>query len=328
LQQPAQPNKIFFGDDGLRAGWSVLLYFFFAVIAGLIVGVIVRHFHLLPKSPPKEMTPRFAAIDKAIEFAVFVIPAILMSLIERRPFSRYGLAAARMIPDFLIGLFWGFAALSALVGALYLTHALVFDGILLHGTATIVFALKWGLAFLLVGLGEEFFTRGYLQYTVARGVAGIARAFDPKNRYSHVIGFWVAAFIFSVCLFMFAHLLNPGENKIGILAVGLSGAVFAFSLYRTGTLWWAIGMHAAWDWAQSYFYGTPDSGLHVVGHLIGTHPIGSTLLSGGPDGPEGSILVIPTLLLAAAVIHFTLPRRPYPLTPDQSGCPISDSTAV
>jgi hypothetical protein len=44
-------------------------------------------------------------------------------------------------------------------------------------------------------------------------------------------------------------------------------------------------------------------------HLLATHPIGARMLSGGSDGPEGSVLGIPVLLLVALVIHLTLPRR-------------------
>ena len=157
-----------------------------------------------------------------------------------------------------------------------------------------------------------------LRLTVSRGVAGITRSTDPNNRRSHAIGFWVSAGIFSIILFMVAHLGNGGENFVGIFQVGLVGAVFAFSLYRTGSLWWAVGTHAAWDWAQSYFYGTADSGNISLGRLMASHPVGSRLLSGGSDGPEGSVLGIPILLLLAVVIHFTLPRRNYFLTPDQS----------
>jgi hypothetical protein len=35
---------------------------------------------------------------------------------------------------------------------------------------------------------------------------------------------------------------------------------------------WAVGFHAGWDWGQSYFYGTPDSGLVVQNHLLASHP--------------------------------------------------------
>ncbi len=317
-------KRIFLGDDGLRAGWCVLLFLLLVALCGSVFAMLVHH-HILPKppQPPKDgasmvMTPRPASIFEFVQFAVVAIPAFIMSFVERRSFQRYGLVAnRRTFTDFCTGFFWGLLALSALVGVLYLAHGIAFDGILLHGATAFAYACKWGLVFFLVGLAEEFVFRGYLQYTVARGVAGITRAMDPTNQYSHVIGFWVSAFLFSICFFALGHLGNGGENFIGIFQVALAGTVFAFSLYRTGSLWWAIGLHTAWDWAQSFLYGTPDSGNLALGHFFATHPIGSKLLSGGADGPEGSVLGIPTLLLVAVIIHFTLPRRPYPLTPDQ-----------
>ncbi len=326
---PPKPTfrRLLFGDDGLRAGWSVLLYLLLVAIVAVGLKSLVDHFHLMPKSVrgAKELAPQAMAAGEILQFSMFVIPAWLMSLIERRPFGRYGLTSQRMLTDFGAGLFWGFAALSALIGMLLAAHAITFDGFLIHGTEALQYAGRWALVFLFVGLFEEYFFRGYLQYTVARGVSGIARTMDPSNRYSHVIGFWVAAAIFSLGLFMVAHLGNGGETAAGIVAVGLAGLVFAFSLYRTGSLWWGIGMHTSWDWAQSYFYGTPDSGTVSAGRLMSSHPVGSTFLSGGTDGPEGSVLVIPALLLVALVIHLTLPRRNYFLTPDQS--PIVESEA-
>jgi uncharacterized protein len=314
---PPTLRALFFGDDGLRAGWSVLLFVMLSVLLRIAMNAVIKHFPPAATPDAMESLPRFAAIGEALRFTYIVIPALLMSAIERRPFARYGITPARMLPDYFTGLFWGFVSLSALIGGLYLTHSIGFDGLLLHGATALLYALKWGFVFLLVGLFEEFFFRGYLQYTVARGVAGITRTMDPQNRHSHAIGFWVSATIFSILIFMLAHLGNGGETAAGIVAVGLAGVVFAFSLWRTGSLWWGIGMHTSWDWAQSYFYGTPDSGTISQGHLIATHPIGAKFLSGGPDGPEGSVLVIPALLLVALVIHLTLPRRNYPLTPDQ-----------
>ena len=320
--EPAAPtfHRLLFGDDGLRAGWSVLLYFVLVALVAACLKFVLDRYHLMPKGTrgAKELAPQVMAIREMLQFAMFAIPAWLMSLIERRPFGRYGLTCQRMLTDFGAGLFWGFTALSVLIGMLLAAHAITFDGFLIHGTEALQYAGRWALVFLFVGLFEEFFFRGYLQYTVARGAAGIARTMDPENRYSHVIGFWVAAAIFSLSLFMVAHLGNGGETASGIVAVGLAGVVFAFSLYRTGSLWWGIGMHTAWDWAQSYFYGTPDSGMVSAGRLMSSHAVGSKFLSGGTDGPEGSILVIPTLLLVALVIHLTLPRRNYFLTPDQA----------
>ena len=327
LTTPPKPTlrRLFYGDDGLRAGWSLLLFLLITAALGFAVTFLVKHFHLSPPQPkqkpgdpPRELPFLHSLIGECIGFCIFLIPAFVMSLVEKRPFRRYGFTARRALPDVLAGLFWGLLALSALVGTLFFTHHLAFDARLLNGSAIITFGLEWLLGFFVVGLSEEFTTRGYIQYTVSRGVAGIARTMNPTFRHSHAVGFWVSAFLFSVLLFMAGHLANPGETLPGILAVGLAGTTFAFSLYRTGSLWWAIGFHAAWDWAQSFLYGVPDSGTMVQGHLFATHPLGAPLLSGGTTGPEGSIFVLPTLLLVCAVIHFTLPRRQYFLTPDQS----------
>ena len=315
-------RRLFFGDDGLRAGWSFALFLIILVGISRLFNFLIFHFHLLPE-PPKNaaalpLTSKGTILSDGGTFLLTAFAAWLMSLIERRPWSRYGITTVRAIPDFFTGLFWGFFCLSTLIGLLLLTHTIAFAGLALHGSAAVASGAKWLLGFLFVGFAEEFLTRGYIQYTVARGVAGITRTMDPTNRYSHAIGFWVSAFIFSACLFMLGHIANKGETPWGILQVGLAGTVFAFSLWRTGSLWWAIGFHCSWDWAQSYFYGTNDSGLAAVGHLLNSHPTGATMLSGGNTGPEGSILCTPIFLLIAAIIHFTLPRRNYPLTPDQA----------
>ena len=80
--------------------------------------------------------------------------------------------------------------------------------------------------------------------------------------------------------------------------VGCGGFVFCLSLWYTKSLWWAIGFHAGWDWGQSYLYGTPDSGLLTQGHLRVSHSAGNRLLSGGATGPEGSLLILPLLIVS------------------------------
>ncbi len=333
LASPAAPagpslvTSLFFGDDGFRAGWSFLLFALLTYGLALGAGNLIRHFHLLPhattSASPQPESPRRPIVGDGLNFALLLVASACMAFIERRPFARYGLGLRHAFQDLALGLLWGFTMLSVLIALLLAAHAIVFDGFALHGATALTFSLKWAAAFLLVGLFEEFFTRGYLQFTIARGVSGLVRYIAPASRHAHLIGFWVAAFLFSVCLFMAGHIGNSGETFAGIAAVGLAGAVFAFSLYRTGTLWWAIGLHAAWDWAQTFFYGVSDSGIAATGHLLNSHPTGRPLLSGGTTGPEGSLFVIPTLLLVAVVIHYTLPRRDYPLTAAQTPDPVA-----
>lgn len=301
---------IFKGKDGLRAGWSLFLFFaLFALAMTLAIGVVTA-LHVQLRSAPGAPQPlRGTLIIEAISFGAVALAAWLVSLIERRPFETYGLRRTSILPDLLKGMAWGVVMLSLLVGLLALTGALAFDGVALAAGPALVYGAGWFLAFCLVGLFEEFLTRGFPQYTLARGVAGIVDAIRPRSRYARTIGFWVAASVFSVGIFAAGHIANKGETVMGLVAVGLAGLTFVYALYRTGSLWWAIGFHATWDWAQSYLYGVADSGGMMEGHLLVTHPTGAALLSGGATGPEGSILVVPTLLLTMLVIRVTLPRR-------------------
>ena len=113
----------------------------------------------------------------------------------------------------------------------------------------------------------------------------------PPESCSTQCAFWQAAWVTST-FFGFIHTTNGGENWIGIFAASFIGFVFCVSVRVTGSAWWAIGCHAGWDWAETFFYGTADSGLPAQGHFLTTSPAGNPLWSGGADGPEGSLLVL------------------------------------
>ena len=304
LAPPTSLHKIFIGPQGLRAGWGSALFLALPV-SFAVLGRLVAHYYplLAPQSnKPIEMRPGITLGSEAFLFGLCAVTALLISFIEKRPFSSYGLAMPRALPDFATGFFWGFVMLSVLIGGLFATHTITFQGLALRGLPALGYAIYWAAGFLFVGLFEEFFFRGYLQSTLTRGLTGRR----PRDT-----AFWISAVVYSVIVFAWTHTSNGGETPWGIAAVGLAGITFAFALFRTGTLWWAIGFHTSWDWAQSFFYGTPDSGNLARGHFLATTPTGNPLLSGASAGPEGSLLVIPTLLLTCLVIHLTLPRRIY-----------------
>lgn len=310
---PAPPSalrKIFIGKDGLRAGWSLLLFFAIFAAVGFCLNAIGHK--LYPNGPktPKDMAdamgkPRFMLIGESAQFFSVLFVTWIMSKIERRPNSVYGLGGKGKLAHFLAGLAWGVTCLSLLVLTLWKTGLLVIDGRVLFGGAILRYGVIWLIGFLMVGLSEEYLTRGYLQYTLSRGLAGLYQwAF--KTRHSQALGFWTSAIIFSI-LFGLGHGKNPDESPIGLLSAGLVALVFCLSLWRTGSLWWAIGFHASWDWAQSYLYGVADSGLMVQHHLLATHPEGKPIFSGGATGPEGSIFILAILVVTTLIIVFTLP---------------------
>jgi len=333
--EPSVMHRIFFGRFGFRAGYGFLIYaivwFILAQVIGPVVGLGVTH-QLKPvmqaqmqlsadikawkeahpnqkmttadRPHPKyklEFVPGFVGVTDAVAFFGMLALTWLLSRAERRRLGWYGIGANRL-RDFLPGAFWGLAALSALVFTLHALHLLYFDSRLLFGVPMLVYGLKWLIAFLFVGFAEEYFLRGYMQFTLSRGVFGLAELISPAN--ARAVSFWIAAFLLSIA-FACLHLGNQGENFIGILQVFIVGMVFAYVLFRTGSLWWAIGFHMAWDWAQSFLYGVPDSGNISVGRLFQTHFAGKPLLSGGADGPEGSLLCIPVFLIMLLIIRYT-----------------------
>ena len=313
-------HTLLFGSDGLRAGWSLLIFLFLVALLLAPTVPIFRHqlahqaaaAHTAPQQPIERSVFDTLTQDGLL-FAVLVLASFVMSRIERRPFASYGIGATpHALRQFLTGLLWGVLFLSLLVLLLRSTHLLVFDIRLLSGGSILRFGAEWALGFLSVGLFEEYFLRGFLLFTLARGLSGIYAA--VLNSPNHdALGFWTAATLLA-SVFGLGHRANPGESSIGLLTAGLAALVFSLSLWRTGSLWWAVGFHAAWDWAQSFLYGVADSGIMMRHHLFTTHPLGTPLLSGGLTGPEGSAYVLPVLLLVAAVIWFTLPQSPRPFS--------------
>jgi membrane protease YdiL (CAAX protease family) len=145
---------------------------------------------------------------------------------------------------------------------------------------------------------------------IAAGLTGLVPCFALYATKRKNASFWYASWVTST-LFGFIHVSNNGENWIGIFAAAAIGFVFCVSVWVTGSAWWAIGCHAGWDWGETYFYGTADSGMVAPGHLLSTTPFGNPFWSGGTDGPEGSILVlgaILVLLVALFVMYGTRSR--------------------
>ena len=291
---PAQDHGIewiLIGKNGLRAGWGIALFSVLFIVFLILGGMLLHHLHLLSGGRPTNLAPRTALVGEVLQVTSVFLATLAMALIERKPILFYGYQGTHRALRFVSGLVWGFIALSVLVLALWKTGFLAFDGVVLHGTAVWHYAAVWGLVFLGTGFFEESLLRGYVQFTMTRGV-----------------GFWWGALLFSF-LFGFIHTGNPGESPVGVFQAGAIGLVFCISLWYTGSLWWAVGFHAAWDWSESYFFGTSDSGLVSQGHLFSEHPVGKILLSGGTTGPEGSLIGVPLIILIAVLMILWWGRR-------------------
>jgi uncharacterized protein len=326
---------IFIGSEGLRAGWSAVLFLILTVLFMASLGSVANAFaKSLHHVKTGVFGPTTAIIGELVSFLSILCAGALMAVLEQRRLLNYYLAGSRRTFYLLSGLAAGVVSLSALVGALAWGGWLQFGPVALSGAAILKYAALWGAAFLLTGLFEEGSFRCYLQFTLARGInfwwalgivgavcldllltikgngalgvyvfalLGLAPCLLLHLKKVDGAGFWQAAWVTST-LFGFIHISNNGENWVGIFAAALVGFVFCVSVRLTGSAWWAIGWHAGWDWAETYFYGAADSGNVASGHLLTTDPIGNAIWSGGTNGPEGSLLVLPIILLVLVTI--------------------------
>jgi len=295
---PAQPpsvvHTIFMGPNGIRAGWRLLLFLIFFIAFGFVINFALHH---IPSFVAWAKTQSGATLNASFMIATEGLMVVglffsvwVMSKIEKRSFADYGLPLSEAFGKrFWQGIPFGFLALSLLLAVIAALHGFSLGGAEIGGTQAVKYGALFGVCFILVGIFEEFSFRGYMQATLGSG-----------------IGFWPAAILLSI-LFGAIHLGNPGEAKIGGLMAGSFGLVAAFSLWRTGNLWFPIGMHAAWDWGETYFYGVPDSGLIATGRLFNSSSHGPNWLTGGTVGPEGSYLVFPVLVLICVVVYFAFP---------------------
>jgi uncharacterized protein len=281
---PSILHRIFVGKQGIRAGWSIGI---FLILVALLTSAFILPTKYVLEKANLPITDEEALQVCIGEFAVFLGllgASMTMAFIEHKPLISYGLEGRRRFARFSYGALSGVIALTVLVCALKFWGFLLFDGQPVLGWSAIEYAFAWGGGFFLIGLYEEYLFRGYLQATLTRGM-----------------GFWWSALLLSLA-FGSSHIFNKGESPVGIVSAALLGMLFCISLWYLKQLWWAIGFHASWNWGQSYFWGTANSGKVVHGHLFSVHPQGNILLSGGATGPEGSLMVIPLLLLIALLM--------------------------
>ena len=300
-------RKVLVGSHGLRAGWRVLI--FVLVLLGLLY--CLRPLGKLTGPLNRELpvlsgTALFYEFPRAL--AVLIATGIMAKFIDRKPWGYFGMPLRNAFRSrFWIGAAGGLGVLALQLEIMHVCGWFDYGTVQLHGAEIVAYGLVWALMFLCVGINEEGMLRGYVQRVTTDGLSMLQGSWS----------FWTSAVLFSI-LFAAAHLANPGENKFGIVMIFIDGIIMCFSLWRTGDLWFAIGNHAAWDWGQTFLFGTPNSGLHGQHALLNPAFHGPTLLAGGTDGPEGSVLVLLSEALIVLLIAIVYRQRRFPLITDPS----------
>jgi membrane protease YdiL (CAAX protease family) len=290
------PGVLFLNKAGLRAGWRLLIYAaIFFVLWSCSIIVLGQFFR--PERGASSL--RFQFLGEFVSFVAAFLAAWIMSRIEQRPVGVYGLPAQGAFGKlFWQGSLFGLCEILVLVGLIAAFRGYSFGTLAEHGTEIAKWSLLWGVSFLGVAFFEEFLFRGYALYTLADG-----------------IGFWPAAVLLAG-VFGWVHKHNSGENWVGVAGVFFVGLFWGFTVKRTGSLWFALGMHAAFDFGETFLFSVPDSGMIFPGHLSNATLHGPSWMTGGTPGPEASVFDF----LILAVFFFVFDRL-YPARREQRYVP-------
>ncbi len=111
------------------------------------------------------------------------------------------------------------------------------------------------------------------------------------------LGSWIALAISSL-FFGVAHISNPNATLFSSFAIAIEAGILLGAAYMlTRRVWFAVGIHIAWNYVQGAVFGIAVSGGEVKG-LISSHLEGDELFSGGAFGAEASLITLVVCTMA------------------------------
>jgi membrane protease YdiL (CAAX protease family) len=292
---------IFMNDEGeLRSGWRVLAFFFFFVLAGLLLTSLTKALatlfpslaFLLVEPAPQEDPTRRGLILLFVNnvrnlIAAVIATAICARLLERRSLASVGFKLhRRWSRDFALGSLIGAASLAIAVGIAAGAGAISFE-VQTRDAAHLGRGLIIVLPFFLIsGATEELIFRGFPFQALAHNLGG------------------AAALAISSVVFGLAHLSNDSASAFSTINTILAGVWLGLAYLLTRSLWLATALHYSWNFATVFIFGLPVSGFTTLSHLAWLRAsIGAPLwISGGGYGPEGGAAATVALILSTLVM--------------------------
>jgi membrane protease YdiL (CAAX protease family) len=285
-------HRVFMHEGRLRAGWRFIALLILYFLGGPLLNPLLTRIHF----PDRALNCYALSLNEGLDLAFIAAVSWIVCRIGRVRFSTCGLplkdGAGRL---FLEGVIWGIVPSILILIPIYLAGACSFEGFAQHGADLAKYAALWAVAFLLVGLSEEFTFRGC-----------------ALTNLGGAIGFWPAAVVMSALFGLIHFLFKQNEGWVDPINIALYGLFWCFTLKRTGSLWFAVGFHAASDYADMAVFAEPNTGAGgnpVPGHLLDVRFHGAVWLTGGPRGTEASLLVLPILACLVYLFHKSYPAQ-------------------
>jgi membrane protease YdiL (CAAX protease family) len=138
------------------------------------------------------------------------------------------------------------------------------------------------------------FTIAILEEILIRGI--IFRVMEEK------LGSYIALIV-SALIFGALHLPNANSTLLSALCIAVeAGLLLGAAFMYSRNLWFPIALHFAWNFMQSGIFGAITSGNEKTNSLLVTKIEGSTLITGGEFGPEGTIQAAIFCTIATVVL--------------------------
>ena len=210
--------------------------------------------------------------------ATLLAYAVMVRRVDRRSLASAGLTARGLFSETGIGLLLGGGVFSAVMGMMRAVGLYHIAAINPHFRPVLPLLL-----FLFMAVFQEVAVRGYIFQTLERRWGtGIALAG-------------------SAVFFGLAHLGSPVEGLttaqwlVGPAFIGVeTGLLFTAAYLLTRRLWLPIGIHWGWNFFESSIYGAANTGSwgDNPNTLFADRFTGPFLLTGGPFGPEASLICL------------------------------------
>jgi membrane protease YdiL (CAAX protease family) len=279
-----------------RLGSRVLLFggvfaaLLFALLrsSNFVLRALGVHFaHPAGVKPAEELL-----IGQSLIFISAAVALVLMASIEKRPVSQYWLTwNGAFRTNYWMGMLWGVALDATVMFSIWGAGGYSIDRVALSGVNVLPSALLWATIAAINGIGENLVFYSYPLFTLTRSV-----------------GFWTSAIILSL-LFTCGHLVNAGENAFGLASIFLQVLFLAFTVLRTGDLWFSFGLHTGVVFTENFVFSAPDSGVSFTGQLFHASFHGPAVLTGGSAGPEASALAFAIMFLGLIIFNRAYPQR-------------------
>ncbi len=275
-------------ENRLRAGWRIVLF----MLAVMAVSAIPQFtaIWIIGGKPAPGFGRDLLLIGIAATVVTLLLP-LARKWIDKRSLAALGLKWDRFaIKDLIFG--WTLSGLMAasFFAILVSSGRLEVTGFAWTTSAVLLPLLGYFLLHVLVGWWEELFFRGYLFDNMVAGMG------------------LLVAIIISCILYGLIHAINPNATLLSTLIIVGFGYLRLYGLLSTKQLWLSMGMHMGWNFFQGPIFGFAASG-HATFKLIEHTTTGSDSISGGEFGPEGSLLMIPILVITLGVMYLWSKRR-------------------